>query len=152
MYERIMILVGPDPTTCAAVAEGVALAKVHAAQLLFFSVLPAYTMPLAEAAAIAIPSPEEFAREASANAQRLLDQAATIAGGAGVQSATAIGSGPDEVDCVLDAAKSKGCGLIVVASRGRNAVVRIIGGSVIPGLITRSTIPVLIVRQQDAAR
>jgi len=34
---------------------------------------------------------------------------------------------------------------------GRNAVLRLLTGSVIPGLITVSTIPVLIVRERAAA-
>ena len=39
------------------------------------------------------------------------------------------------------------CDLIVVASTGSNAVMRLLTGSVIPGLITHSRVPVLVCRQ-----
>ena len=44
------------------------------------------------------------------------------------------------------------CDLIVVATEGRNAVMRILLGSVLPGLITAATVPVLVGRPQGAAR
>ena len=44
------------------------------------------------------------------------------------------------------------CDLIVVATEGRNAVMRILSGSVLPGLITAATVPVLVGRPQGAAR
>ena len=149
MYKRILIVVGSGPTHRAAVTEGVELAKVDGAEAVFFSVLPRYVMPVTEMPMIGLPSPAEFHREATANTQRVLAAAAVVADKAGVTSKTAVGAGADDADCIIETAKKKRCGLIVVASAGRNAVMRILSGSVIPGLITRSTIPVLIVRQQE---
>ena len=51
---------------------------------------------------------------------------------------------------MLELAQRLGCGLIVVASSGHKAIVRLLSGSVIPGLITQSTIPLLIVRGATA--
>lgn len=149
MYKRILIVVGSGPTHRAAVTEGVELAKVDGAEAVFFSVLPRYVMPVTEMPMIGLPSPAEFHREATANTQRVLAAAAVVADKAGVTSKTAVGADADDADCIIETAKKKRCGLIVVASAGRNAVMRILSGSVIPGLITHSTIPVLIVRQQE---
>lgn len=149
MYKRILIVVGRGPTHRAAVMEGVELARVHDAEAVFFAVLPRYVMPLTEMPMIGMPTPEDFQRDSANHAQRILAAATVVAHKAGVRSKSAIGAGADDAECIIEAAKKKRCGLIVVASAGRNAVMRILSGSAIPGLITHSTIPVLVVRQQE---
>jgi nucleotide-binding universal stress UspA family protein len=74
--------------------------------------------------------------------------ATVVADEAGVRSRTVVGAGVDDADCIFDEVRQRRCGLIVVGSMGRNAVLRLLTGSVIPGLITVSTIPVLIVRER----
>ena len=147
MYKKILIVVGAGPTSRAAVSEGVALAKVHDAEALFFSVLPRYVVPVADMPFIGMPSPEDFQRDATASAERLLAAATVLADKAGVRSKHALGAGFDDAECIVEAARKRRCSLIVVASAGSNAVMRLLSGSVIPGLITQSTIPVLVVRQ-----
>jgi nucleotide-binding universal stress UspA family protein len=147
MYKRILIVVGAGPTSRAAVAEGVALARAHDAECLFFSVLPRYVVPVADMPMLGALSPDEFQREATGNAQRYLAAATVTADRAGVRSKYAVGAGTDDAQCIVEAARKRRCGLIVVPSLGRNAVMRLLSGSVIPGLITHATIPVLVVRQ-----
>ncbi len=151
MYKRILIVVGKGVAQRVAVTEGVALAKVHGAEVVFFSVLPRYIVPVADVPMFEMPSPQEFQREATANADRFLAAATVVADKAGVRSRTAVGAGQDDAECIVDTARKRRCNLIVVASAGRNAVMRLISGSVIPGLITHSTLPVLIVRQRSPA-
>lgn len=151
MYKRILIVVGKGPAQRSAVTQGVALAKVHGAEVIFFSVLPRYIVPVADMPMIGMPSPQEFQREATANAGRLMATATVVADMAGISSRTAVGAGADDAECIIEAARKRRCGLIVVASAGRNAVMRLISGSVIPGLITHATVPVLIVREGPAA-
>lgn len=147
MYRRILIVVDGEPASRVAVSEGVALARVHRAEVLLFALLPHYVMPATEYPVVGLPTPDEFLRHAASNAERLLAAAKATADEAGVHSASAIGSGPDDAECVVEAVRKHRCGLIVVASTGRNAVMRLLSGSVIPGLITRSKVPVLIVRR-----
>lgn len=147
MFKRILIVVGQGPTSRAAVTQGVALAKVHDAEALFFSVLPRYVVPVADMPMIGMPSPDEFQREATRNAENFLAAATVVADKAGVRSKYAVGAGFDDAECIVEAARKRRCDVIVVASAGRNAVMRLLSGSVIPGLITLSTIPVLVVRQ-----
>jgi hypothetical protein len=46
-------------------------------------------------------------------------------------------------------AVDEACDLIVVGHRGRNAVMRLLSGSLVPGLITAAAIPVLICRDAE---
>ena len=151
MYKRILIVVGAGQTSRAAIAEGVSLAKVHDAEVLFFSVLPRYVVPVVDMPMLGVPSPDAFQREAHATAERLLTAAALVADKAGVRHRHAVGSGVDDAECIVDAARKRRCSLIVVASAGSNAVMRLLTGSVIPGLITHSPIPVLVCREVTAA-
>lgn len=152
MYKKILIVVSLNPGSRASVVEGVALAKAHDAEALFFSVLPHYVVPVADMPMVGMLSQEEFQREATVNAQRFLAAATVVADNAGVRSKHAVGAGLDDAKCIVEAAHKRRCGLIVVTSSGRSAVMRLLVGSVIPGLITRSTIPVLVVRQASPTR
>ena len=150
MFKRILIVVGAGPTSRTAVSAGVALAQVHDAEALFFSVLPRYIVPVADMPMIGMPSPEEYQRDVTRNAERFLAAATVVADKAGVRSKYAVGAGFDDAECIVEAARKRRCDVIVVASAGRNAVMRLLSGSVIPGLITLSTLPVLVVRQAPA--
>ncbi|MDP1690824.1 MAG: universal stress protein [Burkholderiaceae bacterium] len=152
MYKKILIVVTSNPASRAAVVEGVALAKAHNAEALFFSVLPRYIVPVADMPMVGMLTPDEFRREATVNAQRYLAAATVVADKAGLRSKHAVGAGPDDAKCIVEAARKRRSGLIVVASSGRNAVMRLLAGSVIPGLITHSTIPVLVVRQAGSTQ
>ncbi len=150
MFKRILIVVSASPSSRTAVREGVALARVHDAEALFFSVLPRYVVPVADMPMIGMPSPDDFQREATRDADRFLAAATVVADKAGVRSKHAVGAGFDDAECIVEAARKRRCDVIVVASTGRNAVMRLLSGSVIPGVITLSEVPVLVVRQAPA--
>lgn len=147
MYRRILVVVEAGAVSRSAISEAVALAKGNDAELVFFSVLPRYVMPVSDMPMMGALSPDEFQRSATESAQRHLAAVSAVAKQAGVRCSYAVGAGVDDAECIIEAAKQRRCGLIVVASVGRNAVLRLIMGSVIPGLITLSTIPVLVVRK-----
>lgn len=152
MYKRILIVVDPRPVARSAVAEGVAMARAHGAEALFFSVLPRYSVPVTDAPPFVMESPQEFQQAAKANGERMLAAATVVADRAGVKSRTALGSGTDDAECIVEAARKRRCDMIVVASEGRNALLRLLMGSVIPGLITASPVPVLICKQRPRAK
>jgi len=147
MYKRILVVVDASPVSSEAVKTGVALAAVHEAQVVFFHVMPRYSMPMADMPPFVAMSPQDFLRDAQAIAYRLLATAAHAAKRAGVSAQCTTGSGDDDAHCIADAARKRRCELIVVASEGRNAFLRLLTGSVIPGLITASPVPVLIVKE-----
>ena len=147
MYKRIMVVVDQRPVTRVAVAEGVALAKVHRAEIVFFSVLPTYPLLVADAPVVAVPS-NAFRKEAKANADQALAAARRIAEREKVASSAGTGSGTSPAHCIADAARRRRCDLVVVATEGRNALLRLLTGSVIPGLITFSHVPVLVCKAE----
>ncbi len=144
MYKRILIVVDPRPVSRAAVTEGVLTAQVHGAEAVFFTVMPRYSVPVTDAPPFVLESPQEFQQAAKSNADRLLAAASISADRAGLKSRSVIGSGEDDAHCIVEAARKQRCDLIVVATEGRNALMRLMLGSVIPGLITSSPVPVLV--------
>ncbi len=147
MYEAILIVVEAGPASRQAVIEGVGLARIHKAEVVFFSVLQRVVEPVLDMPMAGALSAVEFELAARQDAQRLLAAAEAVARRAGVPSRSVVGSGADDAEDICEAARSAGCRLVVVGSEGRNAVVRLLGGSVIPRLITLSTLPVMIVRE-----
>lgn len=146
MYKKILIVVDGEPKSRAAIKEGIALARIHGAEAVFFSVLPRYVPPMSDMPMLGTLSPEEFERSARNDAERLLAAATALADRAGVRSTSALGKGGDDAECIAEAARKRRCSLIVAATAGRNAVLRLLAGSVIPGLITHAHVPVLVCR------
>lgn len=150
MYEAILIVVDAGPNSPHAVAEGVALARIHGAEVVFNTVLQRVVEPVLDMPMAGTLSAIDFEIAARLDADRLLSAAEAVARQAGVPSRRVVSTGTDDAECICEAARETGCKVIVIASTGRNAVVRLLGGSVIPRLITRSTLPVLIVREPVA--
>jgi nucleotide-binding universal stress UspA family protein len=144
MYERILIVLEDHLAARVAVKEGTALARLHGSQVVFFCMIPQPVVALPDAPPLMAVSPKDYQIEARARSERLLAAAARVARRRGVASTGVLGHDFNESDCVLDAAAQHRCGLIVVASEGQNALVRLVSGNVIPRLITASAVPVLV--------
>ena len=149
MYKRILIVVDEDAAAHAALTEGLGVARTHAAQVVFFHVLPNYVMPIAEAPPLAHLSPEQHRREAEFVAARVLSQAESEARSAGVASTGAVGSDADAATCIARAAAARQCDLVVIGSHGRNAIQRLIFGSTVTRLIPMVGVPLLICKAPD---
>ena len=144
MYKRIMIVVDEGAVAKSALTEGVALARSDSAEVLFFHVLPSYVMPVADAPALVYLSPEQHQKEVDRLARRILASAATEARKAGVVSQGVVGTDADAANCIAVAAGQRDCDLVVIGSHGRNAMQRLIFGSVVTRLIPLATVPVLV--------
>lgn len=146
MYKKVLIVVGNRAADRAAVREGVALAAVHGSSVLFFHVLPRYTVVVADMPSMIQVGDEQFAREARSNGERLLAAARVVADRADVRSKGVLGRGADDAKCIAEAAKKERCGLVVVGTEGRNALLRLMTGSVVAGLVTSCPVPLLVCR------
>jgi nucleotide-binding universal stress UspA family protein len=156
MYKKILILIDDQPSSLSGVRQGVKLAAAMRSNVQFLYLLPAYSFPVVGIHADALSayegtSSQLFERQSREAATATLKWAVEIATTFGVQGkrSTAMG-GVTAVD-IVETAIAKRCGLIVVASTGKNAVMRLISGSIIPSLITVSKIPVLVCPQDDAS-
>lgn len=150
MYQRILIVVDQREFARAALQEGLRLAAHYGSEVTFFTMLPAYPMPIGDVPLYDGVSTREFEQAARAGAERVLAAAHVAADKAGVVARGSVGKGDDPVKAAVDVIKRRKIDLAVVASEGRNALMRLLTGSIIPGLITQSPVPVLIVK--SAAR
>lgn len=146
MYQRILIAVDQRPVSRAAVKEGVALAAAHGAEVVFFHTLPPFPVVAGDMPVFISVSPQEFAKASKGQAGKALSAAQAEADKAGVASIKAMGTGETEAHSIAEAARKRKCDLIVVATMGKNALLRLLTGSVVPGLITAATVPVLVVK------
>lgn len=85
-----------------------------------------------------------FYREARENAERTLSAAIALAEASDVFSIKVIGTAEHAAAYVAEEASRRRCDLIVVATEGRNALMRLLTGSIVPGLITNATMPVMV--------
>jgi nucleotide-binding universal stress UspA family protein len=151
LYKRIMVVVDDRPVSQYAVNEGVALARIHEAEIEFLALMPriaATPSDLPSAAAVAPPEVEQAMRRA---ADELLGRMVSAAEREGVMARGSKGHEEDGAGGVVAAALRRRCELIVAASAGRNAVMRLFVESLIPGLITASPLPLLICKEPREA-
>lgn len=149
MYRRIMIVVDDDPVAQAAVTQGLELARVHAAEVLFFHVLPdpapvAVCGDVMPSAVMATDTEGPYFRQ---RAERALAAATARASLLSVPAQSAVGSGADPAACVAHAAHEQRCDLIVVGSHGRTALQRLLFGSLPAGLLPLTPLPMLVCKK-----
>jgi nucleotide-binding universal stress UspA family protein len=145
MYKRIMIVIDERPAARVAIAEGLRLAGAHGAEVVFFASSLPYPV-LAEQSPFVVDT-SAFESAAMASTRHLLESACHEAQRAEVFARSTIGQGEDGARSIVEAARRRQVDLIVIASEGRNALMRLLSGSTIPGLITHSEIPVLICKE-----
>lgn len=152
MYKRILIVIDPQPASHAAIEEGLRLAAAQSGEVTFFTMQTNYPLPIAEAPFIDVAAEREFTSAAKASAERVLATARASADKAGVMSHSLVGHGDDAATAIIESARHRRCELIVVATEGRNSLMRLLTGSAVPGLITASPLPVLVCRPNGVNR
>ena len=89
-------------------------------------------------------SPKEYKRATEAHAQKMLDRVKKLAGAASVRCDTMTLNARAPWEGILEAARSKGCDGIVMASHGRRGLEAVLLGSETTKVLTHSKIPVLV--------
>lgn len=144
MYKRILIVVNDQPATQAAIGQGIEVARVHHAEVLFMYVLPTFNYPIVDVPSVGMLSAEQFYREAREGAASALRAATARAEASDVFSINVIGTAEHADVYVAEEASRRRCDLIVVGTEGSNALMRVLTGSIVPGLITNATVPVMV--------
>lgn len=147
MCKKILVLVDDSAASESAVQLGIEMAKAHRANLMLFHVLPRFEVLGMDVPGTFGASLPDFEHETREKATRLLASASALAEVEGVQSFRAMGYAEDDAKCVADAAVLHHCDLIVVGTEGKNALVRLLTGSIVPGLITAASVPVLVCKE-----
>jgi nucleotide-binding universal stress UspA family protein len=125
----------------------VSFAKDASARITFFYAQPDFPMPIyGEGALIDPTTPEQFARSAQQEAERILANAKAVADASGVLAGTDTVVNEVPYEAIIDAAERHGCDLIFMASHGRKGIAGLLLGSETQKVLTHSTTPVLVYR------
>jgi nucleotide-binding universal stress UspA family protein len=153
MFRKILVVVDDRPVTQVAIAQAIEMAQVHRADIFLLGVVPnRYDYLAVDMHPVADALGESLQVKAAEEVSRLLAEASAWAERLGVHNYRAISTEPDVAQAVADTAAIRHCDLIVVGTEEQNAVVRLLSGSIIPGLISRATVPVLVCRESCLRR
>ena len=89
---------------------------------------------------------EQFEKDAMARGENLVEAVRTQAQAAGVDCDTLLLTNDHPWEAIIEAANTKGCDLIFMASHGRRGLSALLLGSETTKVLTHSKIPVLVYR------
>lgn len=147
MFKHILVPTDGSPLSEGTVARAVSFAKDAGARITFFYAQPDFPMPIyGEGALIDPTTPEQFAKSAAQEAEKILDRAKAAADAAGVAAATDTLVNEVPYEAIIDAADRHSCDLIFMASHGRKGIAGLLLGSETQKVLTHSKTPVLVYR------
>lgn len=149
MYK--LILIPTDGSECArkGVDHGLSLAKSVGAKVTIVTVTEPFPMYAGAAAGAGWAAPpidtSEFEASQAQAAERTLSEVKAAAERLGVDAETVHVPQAHPAEAILDIASSRQCSLIVMASHGRRGLRRLLLGSQTAEVLSRSSLPVLVV-------
>ena len=149
MYQQIIIAIDASDLAHKALEHGLALAKLTGAKTVVVTVTDSSVMLLSGADMVQVDTTtlvEDMDKAKAEGSRRLLDKATATAADAGVTISTLHLKDSDTVDGILEAATTNGADLIVMGSHGRRGLEQLLLGSQAAEVLSRSAIPVLIVK------
>src|SRR6185437_4968449 len=149
MYSRILIATDGSELADKGLEQGLALAKALGSGVTVLTVSEPWTPIGVDATGFAATEyslVDEYEKAASAAAEVTLKKASEAAEKAGVSCSTVYVSQKFPADGILDHAGANEVDLIVMASHGRRGLRRVLLGSQTMEVLTRSSIPVLVVK------
>jgi nucleotide-binding universal stress UspA family protein len=147
MYKHILVPTDGSELSKQAIHAAAELAKAVGAKLTGFFATESYPVSsVAEYVPANIGSPEEFSAEQDALAKRYLAVVQTEAETAGVPCDIYFFPSTSPYKAIIQAAETRGCDLIVMASHGRRGLGAVLLGSETNKVLTHSNIPVLVHR------
>ena len=147
MYRKILIATDGSPVAQKGVEQGLALAKLSGAEVVFLTVSEPFQGIGAGAVMVAGSSFDpipDLAEQLRAEATRTLNEAEKAAEAQGVRSQSLYLTETHPADGILEVAERQGADLIVMASHGRRGIRRLLLGSQTTEVLVRSPIPVLV--------
>jgi len=149
MYNHILISTDGSELAKKGVDHGLALAKILGAKVTIITVtepFPAYASAVGDSwitGAAEIAAHDASRKEFAVN---ILKEAKAAADRIGVAAETLHVPNALPAEAIIEAAGSRGCSLIAMASHGRRGLGRLLLGSQTSEVLTHSTVPVLVVR------
>jgi nucleotide-binding universal stress UspA family protein len=147
MFKHLLVPTDGSALSLATVARAVSFAKEAGARITLLYAEQSPPMAYPGVGAISSPHLERQAQDRMDIAAReILDQAQGVASEAGVEADTVILVGSHPYALIIQAAQSRDCDLIFMASHGRRGVSALLLGSETNKVLTHSKIPVLVYR------
>lgn len=151
MYHRIVVVLTAHPAAAVALAHGVGLAKSLQAELLLVHPMAHLPLAVSDMPPVPVLPTDDLQDHVRREGQGLLDQALSHAQGAGVVAQGRLLDALDDVDAIAALARAEQVDLIVIGADSGNALMRLLTGSPVPGLISRAPVPVMVCHPHDAA-
>lgn len=145
MFKHILIPIDGSDFSERAIHAGVRFAKSVQARITGFIAEPDYTLPLySEMITRQAESMEAYTRRARAHAESVLKRIADCARSEDVEFGSSFVQSDNPAQAIIAAADENHCDLILMASHGRRGLDKLIHGSVTDGVLTHTSIPVLV--------
>ncbi|WP_066091967.1 universal stress protein [Xanthomonas massiliensis] len=148
MYKRILIAVDGSELANKGLQQGLALAKALGSKVDILTVSEPWAMGMYDAMgwSVGYQATPEYKKEREEAAQAVLKPALDQAKAAGVEADTVHVLDRYAADGIIETVTERGNDLIVMASHGRRGMSRVLLGSQTSEVLTRSTVPVLVIR------
>lgn len=149
MYKHILISSDGSEVGQNGVDHGLSLAKALGARVTILTAterFPIYADGLTVAYAMSDSLMAEYTTGQTEAASAILSAAKQAADRLGVPADTVYVPNAQPAEAIVEAAKSRNCSLIVMASHGRRGLGRLVLGSVTSEVLAHSPVPVLVVR------
>ena len=146
MYKHILIATDDSELAQKGVDHGLSLAKNLGAEVIVVTVTEPFPIYAGEGWALQRSDFERYHADQTRYAQELLDRIKASAEKLGVTCETHHVPQSRPAEAILEVAAKKGCSLIVMASHGRRGLGRLFLGSQTQEVVSRSSLPVLVVR------
>lgn len=139
MFKQILLPTDGSALSERAVLAGVSFAKDVGAQVVGFAALPDFRTFTADAEMLATTG-DEYLATSEARGAKILAVVESAARSAGVPCASLIARSNQPYEAILQAARDRGCDLIVMASHGRHGITGMLLGSETQKVLVHSAI------------
>src|SRR5687768_15639476 len=147
MYKHILIPTDGSETAAKGIDAGIEFARQSNAKVTLFTAVPEYQVPSeSEIIGRHVVSLGEHTRMAREKAHDILDPAAQRMRAAGLDVDTGYAESDRPYQAIIDAAKKRGCDLILMSSHGRHGLADLWFGSETREVLSHSQIPTLVYR------
>lgn len=146
MFKHILMPTDGSDHSVRSIERGIELAKLCGAKVTGIHVVPDYRLTIAYEGTFDPVTHEKVEEEARARAASFLEFVQKTADAAGVPCDTVVKTNDHPYDAIVNTANERGCDLIVMTTRSRKSLVKLIMGSQSDRVLHRASIPVLTFR------
>jgi nucleotide-binding universal stress UspA family protein len=146
---RLLIVVDETPSGQHTAAIGAAIAAAMGAEAIFHVAIPIERLEAGSPAEI-VAAASAHQAECRARVEPLFAAVRQLARGAGVRCETVLTIDEAPVEAARRIATEQHCLMIVAGSRGRGALARMLGGSLVDQLVQSAACPVVVCREDTA--